>query len=481
MDGTEILRILNKYNPWWQGKEISSRKTSPFHRGDFHMIKKIIPRKEIISIIGPRRVGKTILIHQLIQDLLDSQIDPKRILYLSIDETELIRGGAQIKDVLETYSKYVIKKPLDELKETYYLFLDEIQEIPGWEKILKNWYDLGYNLKFIISGSSSIWISKGTEESLLGRIKTTVMMPLKFSEVLRYRGILPDNFFTIKKILLSSLIKSVSEKKPEIFKEKLEDFIGSFMPKKDLIEIELNRYLTIGGYPEFLEEQDDNFIGAAVRDKIKLIFFKDIIRYFKIRNPAVLEDLFKLLARGSSSSLNIAKTAEVLDIQRPTLKDYLKYLTKAYLIKSSQFYSLNRKKRIRKQEKIYVLDAGIRNGVLDFIDDTLLNDEVELGKVVEGVLFDHLNRLKFNLEPSPETEIFYWHNKKEIDFVMSIKRKPIPIESKFRNKLPLESIDTMKEFIKEKKSPFGIIVSKKEFGFEEKIFRIPLWIFLLMI
>ena len=66
-------------------------------------------------------------------------------------------------------------------------------ELKDWERILKNWYDLGYKLKFVISGSSSIWISKGTEESLLGRIKTSIMMPLKFSEVLRYREIPPPD------------------------------------------------------------------------------------------------------------------------------------------------------------------------------------------------------------------------------------------------------------------------------------------------
>ncbi|HLC31814.1 MAG TPA: ATP-binding protein [Candidatus Nanoarchaeia archaeon] len=481
MDGAEILRILNKYNPWWDNKEISPSKMSDFKRGDFHVLKNSLERKEIISIIGPRRVGKTILIHQLIQYLLNSGVVPKRIFYLSVDEVELNDGGAQIKDIFETYSKYVIKTPLDEIKEKHYFFLDEIQEIPKWETILKNWYDFGYNIKFIISGSSSIWISKGTEESLLGRIKSTVMLPLKFSEVLRYQKILPDDFYLTKRKLRESLLEAIQKSSVMTFKEGLDVFLGEISSKRESIEILLNRYLTVGGYPEFLDEKDYTRIGEAVRDKVKLIFFKDIVRYFRIRNPSVLEDLFKLLARQSSSSFNLVQTASLLDIQRPTLKSYLKYLTKAYLIKSSQYYSLSRKHRIRKQEKIYVLDPGIRNGIIGFIDDTLINNDTELGFVVESVLFDHLIRLKFNLEPGPEPEIFYWKNKKEIDFVLPVKKKAIPIESKFRNRIRQDTLQSIEDFIKEKDSPFGIVVTKEEFRVENKVLLIPLWLFLLMI
>ncbi len=478
---TEVLRILNKYNPWWGNKPIPASKTNSFKRGDYFVIRRELERREIVSIIGPRRVGKTILIHQIIQELLNSNVDPTRILYLSSDKVELNEKGVELKDVLEIYSSYILKKPLDSLDKTCYLFLDEIQELPHWEKILKNWYDFGYNLKFIISGSSSIWINKGTEESLLGRIKTSVMMPLKFSEVLRYRNILNDDYSKLKADLKNSLVRAVQEKDVEIFHKALKELIGTMTPIKDKIEIELNRYLIIGGYPEFLDVDDYDRMSESIRDKVKLIFFKDIVRYFKIRNPKVLEDLFRLLAKNSGAYFNINKTAMVLDIQRPTLKDYLKYLTKACLIKSSEFYSQSRKARIRKQDKIYVLDTGIRNAIIDYLDDTLLKDFTELGIVVEGILFDHLIRLKFNIEPGPEPEIFYWRNSKEIDFVLPVKRKLIPIESKYRSKTPKDSVASISNFIKEKNSPFGIIITKDEFSLEGKILKMPLWVFLLVV
>jgi uncharacterized protein len=481
MEELEVLKVLNRYNPWWDGKPIPESRISQFKRGDFYMIKEGIDKREILSIVGPRRVGKTILIHQLIQDLLDKKVDPKRILYLSVDEVELSKGGAELKHILEVYSKYIIKTALDSLSETHYLFLDEIQELPHWEKILKNWQDLGHKLKFIISGSSSIWITKGTEESLLGRIKTSIMMPLKFSETLRFKDILDGEYSLQRNVVRKALIEAVESGDVLKFKKAIENFAGDLASKREQVEIELNRYLVVGGYPEFLQEKDYTRIGESVRDKIKLIFFKDIVRYFRIRNPKVLEDLFKVLARNSGGQLNLMDTAKLLDIQRPTLRDYLKYLSKAYLIKSSEFYSTNRKARIRKQSKWYVLDSGIRNGISDYLDDSLLNNETELGMIVESMLFDHLSRLKYNLEPGPETEIFYWKDKKEIDFVMTLKRKPIPIESKYRDTLPQESVEQVREFMKVNKSPLGIIVTKSLFKIDEDVLRIPLWLFLLIV
>lgn len=481
MEELEIVRILNKYNPWWSNKPIPPSKSSLFKRGDFYMIKKSMEKREIASIIGPRRVGKTVLIHQLIESLIQEDVDPKRILYLSVDEIELNKQGAELKEILQTYSKFIIQKPLDSLEERHYLFLDEIQELPHWEKILKNWQDFGYNIKFIISGSSSIWINKGTEESLLGRIKTSVMLPLKFTEYLRYKSLLNENFFIKRTELKERLMAAVIKNDPDILFTALEKFVGEISGKRGDIEIALNRYITIGGYPEFLEETDYSKISEAIRDKIKLIFFKDIVRYFRIRNPSVLDDLFRLLAKHSGSYFNLTTSAALLGIERPTLRDYLRYLTKAYLIQSSKFFSESRKKRISKQEKVYILDSGIRNGMVDYLDETLVSNPAEMGVVVEGVLFDHLMRLKYNIEPGPEPSVFYWKNSKEIDFILPIKRTAIPIESKFRTRTRSDTVSAMKGFIKEHKSPFGIVITKNEFQLEGNMIKIPLWVFLLMV
>ena len=130
---------------------------------------------------------------------------------------------------------------------------------------------------------------------------------------------------------------------------------------------------------------------------------------------------------------------------------------------------------------MYVLDPGIRNATIDYLDESLIKDPAELGIVVESVLFDHLIRLKYDLEPGPTSEIFYWKEQKEIDFILTIKRKAIPIESKYRTRIRDDPKNSLMEFVEDKKCPFGIIITKDEFGLERNIIKAPLWIFLLMI
>ena len=481
MENIEIIRILHKYNPWWSHKPIPPSKIATFRRENFSRIKKDLARKEITSIIGPRRVGKTILMHQLISDLLDQQTDPKTIFYLSVDEIQFQKNNTSLGEILEIYESHILQKSFDSLEKTIFMFLDEIQEIKDWGKILKNWQDYGYNIKFIISGSSSIWITKGIEESLLGRINTFVMLPLKFSEYLRYKGVIGDVILETQKDVQQLLKKAIEENDSKKWHQKLEIFAAELAGKRHEIEKHLRRYLIVGGYPEFLDEEDFSGISELLRDKIKLIFFKDIVRYFEIRNASVLEDLFKLIAKNSGAYFNVAGTAATLGIERPTLKDYLSYLMKAYLIESSEFFSESRKKRLNKQEKIYILDAGMRNATVDYLDESLLINPTELGYVVEGVLFEHLMKLKYILEPGPEQKIFYWKGRKEVDFILTVKQKGIPIESKYSMRIRDLAKETIQACIQEIRAPFGIIVTKNEFKREDNILEIPLWIFLLII
>ena len=123
MEELNILRILNKYNPWWSNKDIPPSKINEFKRGDFYVIKKLLEKREIISIIGPRRVGKTIMMHQLIKDLLSSGVDAKRILYLSVDEIELKNVDTQFSEILEEEHKHPSKTVFYHTTESINSFL----------------------------------------------------------------------------------------------------------------------------------------------------------------------------------------------------------------------------------------------------------------------------------------------------------------------------------------------------------------------
>jgi len=479
MNEQEALRILNKYNPWWAGKEIPKSKLGTFKRRDFFSIKKELLQKQITSILGPRRVGKTILLHQLIQDLLEQKVEPERILYLSVDEDELKRAETSLNDILEIYSKFIVKKPIDSLDKRHYVFLDEIQSVNRWSIVLKNWYDLGYNIKFVISGSSSMALSRGAMESLLGRLNRCVLLPLKFSEMLRYKKVFDTYDF---RDVRQSFINAIINNKHELLFAQFQDLFSKTVSIEDKIEILLNRYIVVGGYPELLEEDDYARISQIMQEKIESTFYKDIALFFKIRNSKALDELFSNLAMSSSQKFNIANAAKDLDIERPTLKVYLEHFLDIFLISMSEFYSKSRRVRSRKAKKIYVNDPGIRNAAIGYLDDILIQDTKEVGQIVEGIVFDHLKRLKFILERGPEPEVFYWEsNKKEVNFVIEVKRKAIPIELKYQSEITGSDTLGLKEFIKEFNPPFGILITKNLLKAEGKILFIPLWLFLLMI
>src|SRR3989338_229627 len=122
--------ILNEWNPWWSGKQESSLVDRNLKKG----IVKVIERKEIVGILGVRRSGKTTLMHLIIEHLLRS-VGPENILFIKCDD-ERTQKEEMISNAIEMYRE--IKNP----EGRFFVFIDEIQEVPGWEASLKRIYDL---------------------------------------------------------------------------------------------------------------------------------------------------------------------------------------------------------------------------------------------------------------------------------------------------------------------------------------------------
>lgn len=143
-------------------------------------------KREIVQLIGLRRVGKTTLFFQLI-DFLAKKITPFHIWYFTFDEEKL-----KLEDLL---SAFVTQTDLDFRKEKIFVFLDEIQKLKHFQESLKVYFDLYPNLKFFLSGSTSLFVKKKSQESLAGRIRSFWLPPLDFEEFLYFK----NKTFLIKK------------------------------------------------------------------------------------------------------------------------------------------------------------------------------------------------------------------------------------------------------------------------------------------
>lgn len=187
------------------------------------------------------------------------------------------------------------------------------------------------------------------------------------------------------------------------------------------------------------------------------------------------------MAKNTGQRVNYSGLARTLDLKRRTLKTYLYYLKSAFLVSESEYFSRSRAKRARREKKVYVNDPGVRNVAVGALNENLLRDPTEMGKVVEGVVADHCKRLKFNLEPASEMQIFYWKSQgHEVDVVMELRQKPVPVEAKYRDSIDERDLRGLREFAVGNKTPFSVVVTKEKFEISGDTVFIPLFLFLLM-
>jgi len=480
---TEILRILYLHNPWWDSGQVPPSKAFPVKRRDFYKLLEELKNPEISAIIGARRVGKTVLMYQLI-DYVVSNFGSKRAMYVSLDDPYLKVDVQLLGRIFDLYSKYVLKQPFSDISEPVYIFLDEVQTVEGWELVLKRWFDLGYKMKFFVSGSSSVNILTGGAESLIGRMRLQIVFPLKFLEAIRFRMAAEDferRFDKVNWRLREAFLKAIEKNDAAIFYPVLVEHANLLAGDIDRVLLFLQDYLLKGGYPEVLKLDSLDAVAETLKTYLNLTIYKDIVRTFKIRDPVAFEELIALLARECGQRMNYSELGRILGLKRHTLKAYIYFLKTAFLISESEYYSRSRAKRVRKERKIYINDPGIINAAAGTLNNYLLSNTAELGKIVEAIVADHCKRLKFALEPAHEVQLFYWKNKGyETDIVFDLHQKPIPIEVKYRDTIDAKDLKGVLRFSEVHKPAFQILITKEKLDIKDNTILMPLWLFLLM-
>ncbi|MFA5020099.1 MAG: ATP-binding protein [Candidatus Pacearchaeota archaeon] len=323
----EIEFELFKQNPWWEEKF----KDESYTRKKYLLeIFKNIKSKEIIILTGLRRIGKTTIIKQAIDQLLNSHINPKDIFFVNLDSFSLLEFS--IHQLIEEYRKIHKKSSSD----FFYLFLDEISSRDNFEIELKSIYD-NENIKAICS-SSVATLMRDKKAYLTGRTKTIEVMPLDFQEFLQFKN--------------AKINKSDSAKLESYFKD----------------------YLRIGGIPYYVINEDKEYLNELIEN----IIYKDIIAYYKIGAEKTIKELFVLLCQRVGKPTSYNKLSEILKISVDSVKRYVGYFEKAYLFYTIDRYSKSVNEKVTSPKKIYIGDIGIKNLI------TGIND---LGSSYENLVF----------------------------------------------------------------------------------------------
>jgi predicted AAA+ superfamily ATPase len=256
MEKNLILKEIIAQNKHWENDK-SFFEPQKYTRKLFFELEKYLSDRQIISIVGLRRTGKTILLKQLIKNLIeDKKVNSKNIFFISFDEA-LITSKLTLKLYLDAYLKNIFNGESNEIK---YIFIDEIQYVEKWQHILKRYYDNELNIKFVISGSSSLFLKKKTTESLAGRIYEFKLLPLSFEEFLELAG--------SRKSLLDSYRKfavSAGDMKLPHDQNSYEIFLANY--GDELLKL-FEKYLLYYQFPEMVGQEDKDKIKKYISESI---------------------------------------------------------------------------------------------------------------------------------------------------------------------------------------------------------------------
>jgi len=439
-----ILRILYSYNPWWREGYFPQDLSKPVKRVVYYQAFELLMHPTIrryVILSGARRVGKTTILYQMIETLLKNQIHPKRILYVSFDHP--LFKLCSFDQILNLYETTINQE------DEAYIFLDEIQYASNWDRWLKVYYDTKPKWKIIATGSASPALIEGTKESGVGRWTVISVPTLSFYEFCKILGVpeIPNNLPDLDLGEIASLKES-----------QLSELMFLLMP----LQKYFNKYLTIGGFPEFVFSEDQFLVQRILReDVVDKVIKRDIPSLFNVRNLAVLEKIFLYLCFNSGSVISISTISkEIENVSAVTIENYIHLLENANLIYKSLPIELGGKKILKAKPKIYVSDPALKNAVL--MIDNILVDSKELGITVETAVFKHI----YNFYLQTNAKVGYFRkssdNQKEIDIVVEFPHSKSLVEVKFREDTTLSESDAILEMSqKEKNIASAVLVTKR--------------------
>lgn len=295
------FEVFNQH--WKQGHTYDY----PLRRMQYEVLVKYLSTRQILAITGLRRTGKTTLVKQLINQLIKEGVNRQHLLYFSFDEEK-----PRITDLLQEYATIT---GADLAKDQLYIFLDEVQKLKDWQEQVKVYYDHSPNLKFIVTGSQTLFL-KG--ESLAGRIYTITIPPLTFKEYLLFKG------------------------------------VESLFPRE--MQRELTHYQRTG-FIELINEDEERikFYHESIMNKV---LYEDIPQRFPVENPEKLKALFQAIYAHPGMIIKYDSIGDDIGLSYKTVEKYLSYLIEAKLVKKLYNFSPNFLTSEKKLKRFYVTTAS---------------------------------------------------------------------------------------------------------------------------
>lgn len=370
------IERLQYENPWWKTGAIQPVYQKMNKRLYFDLFFPYVSNTEInraLVLMGPRRVGKTVMMFHSIEKLIEEGVKPQNIFFVGIDNP--IYLNLSLEDILLLAKKAL---NLDSI-ENCYVFFDEIQYLKDWERHLKVLVDFYPSTKFIVSGSAAAALRLQSTESGAGRFTDFMLPPLTFHEYIHLKN--------LDSLMQYSFIKYGDKEIPFYTTNNQKELNKEFLD-----------YLNFGGYPEVVfSEKIQNDMGRYVKnDIVDKVLLRDIPSLYGIKDVQELNSFFTYLAYNTANEFSYEKLAKDSGISKDIIKRYLEYLETAFLIKVIHKIDDNAKKFKRIVNfKVYLTNPSLRTALFS----PIIGTDNEAGNMVETAIFSQwMHRENLNLK-----------------------------------------------------------------------------------
>jgi len=364
-----ILAVLEDWNCW------SKPFKKSFKRKAYEdEVAKKATTGEIVFLKGVRRSGKSTILRNHIENLIESGVSKNEILFINLEDPRFrsYLSLELLEEIKNTYIYYLspIKKP--------YIFLDEVQNIDNFEKWLLKEYELGTAYLFA-TGSNSKLLSKEIGSALSGRYLGVQVLPLSFKEFLAFSHVFIDSPYKL-------------------------------LTKKNDIEKKFEVFMNYGGFPQVVLTEDISLKEAELKSYFDSILLRDIVARYKLDNFRSLEQLSILLLSSIANPMSITKMSKKLGVSFDLANRYFEYLENTYMIQTLPLFDWSLQKQFTNPRKVYSIDTGLSKRV-----------SFEVGKrkgdLLENIVYLQLKR-SFD-------EIYYFKTKQgyEVDFLVKQREK----------------------------------------------------------
>ncbi len=363
MRDEKILEILNNYNRFWATGQIDAG----IPRDLLGRCARQLETKEALLLKGVRRSGKSTLMAQLIRVLLEQGKEPTRILRVNLEEP--LFAAEYSTELLERI--YRIYREHVAPSGRCYLFLDEIQNVEGWEKWVRARGETE-PVKMVITGSSSRLLSRETGTKLTGRHLSFEVFPLSFAEFLRFKDV------------------TVASR-------------ADYYRLRDRVRNLFLEYVRFGGFPEVVLRQDDEDKSLLLKQYFEDIIQRDIVARQDIRDVLTLQNLALYLLTNIGRLTSVSSLKKNFGVSQDKVEHYTSALLESCLLHRVAKFDYSVKRIVRARFKPYCIDTGLRNrAAFSFSGDQ--------GWLAENVVLNHLRGL--------HEEICYGANGAEVDFIV---------------------------------------------------------------